>query len=54
MRNSSQQFTDVLRGQGGRPRVPWVQIMRNEFECLADRKGQGMVVSEKLVKKYYL
>ena len=27
-----------LRGKGG---VPWVQIMENEFEYLADRGGHG-------------
>ena len=34
------QSVSVVRssGQWG---VPWVQIMENEFECLADRRGLG-------------
>ena len=38
-----------LRGKGG---VPWVQIMENEFEYLADRGGHGGHLGEKFVKKY--
>ena len=40
---------DLLRGKGG---VPWVQIMENEFEYLADRGGHGGHLGEKFVKKY--
>ena len=39
----------LLRGKGG---VPWVQIMENEFEYLADRGGHGGHLGEKFVKKY--
>ena len=39
----------VLKGEGG---VPWVQIMENEFEYLADRGGHGGHLGEKFVKKY--
>ena len=39
-----------LRGKGG---VPWVQIMENEFEYLADRGSHGCHLGEKFVKKYY-
>ena len=38
-----------LRGKGG---VPWVQIMENEFEYLADRGGHGGHLGLKFVKKY--
>ena len=38
-----------LRGKGG---VPWVQIMENELEYLADRGGHGGHLGEKFVKKY--
>ena len=38
-----------LRGKGG---VPWVQIMENEFEYLADRGGHGGHLGEKFGKKY--
>ena len=37
-----------LKGEG----VPWVQIMENEFEYLADRGGHGGHLGEKLAKKY--
>ena len=37
-----------LRGKG----VPWVQIMENEFEYLADRGGHGGHSGKKFVKKY--
>ena len=37
-----------LRGKGG---VPWVQIMENEFEYLADRGRHGSHLGEKFVKK---
>ena len=37
------------KGAGG---VPWVQIMENEFEYLADRGGHGGYLGEKFVKKY--
>ena len=37
-----------LKGEG----VPWVQIMENEFEYLADRGGHGGHLGEKFVKKY--
>ena len=40
----------ALRGKGGG--VPWVQIMENEFEYLADRGGHGGHLGEKFVKKY--
>ena len=39
-----------LRGKGGG--VPWVQIMENELEYLADRGGHGGHLGEKFVKKY--
>ena len=39
----------LLRGKGG---VPWVQIMENELEYLADRGGHGGHLGEKFVKKY--
>ena len=39
-------LTVALRGKGG---VPWVQIMENELEYLADRVGH---LGEKFVKKY--
>ena len=39
---------DPLRWKG----VPWVQIMENEFEYLADRGGHGGHLGEKFVKKY--
>ena len=42
-----QQTERDLRGQGG---VPGVQIMENEFECLADRGGQDLAVAEEFVK----
>ena len=32
--------------------MPWVKIMKNEFECLVVRGGRGSHVAEKLVKKY--
>ena len=38
-----------LKGEGG---VPWVQIMENELEYLADRGGHGGHLGEKFVKKY--
>ena len=38
-----------LKGEGG---VPWVQIMENEFEYLADRGGHGGHLGEKFGKKY--
>ena len=38
-----------LRGKGG---VPWVQIMENEFEYLADRGDHGGHLAEKFLKKY--
>ena len=38
-----------FKGEGG---VPWVQIMENEFEYLADRGGHGGHLGEKFVKKY--
>ena len=38
-----------LRGKGG---VPWVQIMENEFEYLADRGGHGGHLGENFGKKY--
>ena len=28
------------------------QIMKNEFECLANRGGQDLSVAEEFVKKY--
>ena len=34
----------TLRGKGGGGGVPWVQIMENEFEYLADRGGQWVMV----------
>ena len=40
----------LLKGEGGG--VPWVQIMENEFEYLADRGGHGGHLGEKFVKKY--
>ena len=40
--------SSFLRGKGG---VPWVQIMENEFEYLADRGGHGGHLGEKFVKK---
>ena len=39
----------TLRGKGG---VPWVQIMENELEYLADRGGHGGHLGEQFVKKY--
>ena len=45
-------WTPSLKGTGG---VPWVQIMENEFEYLADRGGHGGHgghLGEKFVKKY--
>ena len=33
-----------LKGEGG---VPWVQIMENEFEYLADRGDHGGHLAEK-------
>ena len=39
----------LLRGKGG---VPWVQIMENEFEYLADRGDHGGHLAEKFLKKY--
>ena len=41
--------TNGLRGKGG---VPWVQIMENEFEYLADRGDHGGHLAEKVLKKY--
>ena len=38
-----------LRGKGG---VPWVQIMENEFEYLADRGGHGGHLGEKLTNRH--
>ena len=38
----------ALRGKG----VPWVQIMENEFEYLADRGDHGGRLAEKFWKKY--
>ena len=38
------------KGEGGA--VPWVQIMENEFEYLADRGGHGGHLGDKFVKKY--
>ena len=42
-------FQVSLRGKGG---VPWVQIMENELEYLADRGGHGGHLGEQFVKKY--
>ena len=42
-------FTSILRGKGG---VPWVQIMENELEYLADRGGHGGHLGEKFLRKY--
>ena len=42
----------VVKGEGGRGGVPWVQIMENEFEYLADRGSHGSHLGEKFVKKY--
>ena len=39
----------ALRGKGGG--VPWVQIMENQFEYLADRGGHGGHLGEKFVNK---
>ena len=39
----------LLRGKGG---VPWVQIMENEFEYLADRGDHDSHLAEKFLKKY--
>ena len=39
----------MVKGEGGG--VPWVQIMENEFEYLADRGGHGGHLGEKFVKK---
>ena len=39
-----------IKGEGGG--VPWVQIMENEFEYLADRGGHGGHLGLKFVKKY--
>ena len=49
LKKKSLDHTDPLRGKGG---VPWVQIMENEFEYLADRGGHGGHLGEKFVKKY--
>ena len=38
-----------FKGEGG---VPWVQIMENEFEYLADRGDHGGHLAEKFLKKY--
>ena len=38
----------MLRGKGGG--VPWVQIMENELEYLADRGGHGGHLGEKFLK----
>ena len=38
-------------GEGGR--VPRVQIMENELECLGDRKGHDSHLAKKFLKKYY-
>ena len=40
---------DDVKGEGG---VPWVQIIENELEYLADRGGHGGHLGEKFVKKY--
>ena len=41
----------LLKGEGGGG-VPWVQILENELEYLADRGGHGGHLGEKFVKKY--
>ena len=38
-----------LKGEGG---VPWVQIMENEFEYLADIGDHGGHLGKKFLKKY--
>ena len=38
-----------VKGEGG---VPWVQIMENEFEYLADRGDHGGHLAELFLKKY--
>ena len=48
-KNTSSAHNSLLRGKGG---VPWVQIMENELEYLADRGGHGGHLGEKFVKKY--
>ena len=40
-----------FKGEGGG--VPWVQIMENEFEYLADRGDHDSHLAEKFLKKYY-
>ena len=39
----------TIKGEGG---VPWVQIMENEFEYLADRGDHDSHLAEKFLKKY--
>ena len=39
---------NTVKGVGG----PGVQIMENEFECLADKGDQDRHFAEKFVKKY--
>ena len=39
----------MVKGEGG---VPWVQIMENEFEYLADRGDHCGHLAVKFLKKY--
>ena len=48
-RGNVQTLRVLLRGKGG---VPWVQIMENEFEYLADKGDHDSHLAEKLLKKY--
>ena len=41
-----------LKGEGGGG-VPWVQIMENEFEYLADIGDHGGHLGKQFLKKYF-